>query len=270
LNVAGIDVGFSTRRPTAGIGFLVGGQLDLKNCFGVDACKMLEQRGPYDMVAIDGPVMPKAQNGENIRNVERVFCKGPFQRRCKPGMSHVRGTGRRLRQEAGKAADILSDTTNRSRVSFSFPRLREGAIIEAFPNAFLGVCLDDDVYATMPTLRRGEKFGWLYGQWKVLALVRLLHGLTVAEQTTLQNRFDQERHHERQAALVCILTALLTARGQFSAVGDTEGGWFFLPPWQCWKKWAQDAVVGNIRELNHGGASIQLIRNGEVSEDAHI
>lgn len=262
LNAAGIDIGFSTRRPTAGIGFLVGGQLDLKNCFGVDACKLLEQRGPYDMVAIDGPVLPSGQNSETVRNVERVFCKGPFQRRCKPGMSHVRGTGMRLREQAGKAADVISNETAELRLVASFPRVRQGAIIEAFPNAFLGVCLDDDVYATMPQLRRGKKFEWLYGQWKALGLVRHLHGLTAAEKTVLQNRLDEERHHERQAALVCVLTALLTARGQFTAVGDTEGGWFFLPPWQCWKEWARDAVVVGIRELNRGGASIQLIRNG--------
>ena len=136
----GIDIGFSTRRPTAGIGFLVGGQLDLENCFGVDACHQLAQGGPYDMVAIDGPVLPSGQNNENVRNVEKVFCKGPFQRRCKPGMSHVRGTAIRLREEAGKAADILSDTTNRSRVNFLFLRARQGQIIEAFPKRFL-VCV---------------------------------------------------------------------------------------------------------------------------------
>jgi hypothetical protein len=173
----------------------------------------------------------------------------------------------RLREQAGKAADILSDTTSLFRVNLSFPQVRQGAIIEAFPNAFLGVCLDDDVYATMPTLRRGEKFGWLYGQWKARALVRHLHGLTAAEKTTLQGRFDEERHHERQAALVCILTALLTARGQFTAVGDTEGGWFFLPPWRCWKEWARDAVVVGIRELNRGGAGIRLLQNGITIKD---
>lgn len=151
---AGIDIGFSTRRRTAGVGILVGGQLDLKHCFGVDACKQLERGGPYDMIAIDGPVLPFGADKQRFRNVERLFCKGLFQRRCKPGLSHVRGTGTRLREEAGKAADILSDTTRKSQMTSSFPRVREGAVIEAFPNAFLGVCLEDEVYATKPRLPR--------------------------------------------------------------------------------------------------------------------
>lgn len=267
MKVAALDIGFSTKKPTAGIGFLVGGELELRNCFGVDACSQLEQRGPYEIIAIDGPVLPKEANTEKVRDVERVFCKGMFQKRCKPGMSHVRGTGIRLREEAGTAADILSDTTNCSRVNVSFPGVRKGAIIEAFPNAFLGVCLDDDVFATMPKLPRGQKFGWLYGQWKALGLVRHLRGLTAAEKTAFQDHFNKQTHHERQAALVCILTALLTVRGHFTAVGDADGGWFFLPPWESWKKWARDAVAVNIRELNSGGARVQLVRNGVVIMD---
>jgi hypothetical protein len=146
--------------------------------------------------------------------------------------------------------------------------VRTGAIIEAFPNAFLGVCLENDVYETMPVLRRGKKFEWLYGRWKALALVRCLPGLTSAEQASFQKVFDETTHHEHQATLVCILTALLAARRRFTAVGDEQGGWFFLPPWECWKGWAQDAVVVGIRELNRRGARVQLLRNGVVIEDS--
>jgi hypothetical protein len=35
-------------------------------------------------------------------------------------------------------------------------------VIEAFPNAFLGVCLDDEIYVAMPKLRRGQtSFGFM-------------------------------------------------------------------------------------------------------------
>lgn len=136
-----------------------------------------------------------------------------------------------LREEAGKAADVLSDSTGVSpRVTGSFPRVRQGAVIEAFPNAFLGVCLTDEVYATTLTLGRGKKFGWLYGKWREQNLITRLPGLTLTERRLFQDRFDKTTHHEHQAALICVLTALLTARNHFTAVGDVEGGWFFLPP----------------------------------------
>jgi hypothetical protein len=144
-----------------------------------------------------------------------------------------------LREAAGEAADILSASTVHSCVSSSFPRVREGAVIEAFPNAFLGVCLENEIYAAMPKLRRGQKFSWLYDQWKQNALVGSLPSLTSNEKTILEGGFAETSHHEHQAALVCILTARLTARNHFTAVGDPKSGWFFLPPWECWKNWAR-------------------------------
>ena len=46
----------------------------------------------------------------------------------------------------------------------------------------------------------------------------------------------KQRTNERQAAPVCILTALLTARNHFTDVGDPKGAWFFLPPWECLRR----------------------------------
>ena len=60
------------------------------------------------------------------------------------------GTEIQHREAAGKAADHLSNFTTASRVTSIFPHVRKGTVAEAFPNAFLGVCLDDDVHAEMP------------------------------------------------------------------------------------------------------------------------
>jgi hypothetical protein len=266
IRIAGLDIGFSTTKPTAGIGLWVDNHLkQLTNCHGIEACARIVAAGYYDIVAIDGPVIPEGQHIRQKRNIERVFCRGSFQRRCKPGFSHVSGTGVRLREEAGTAADRLSNSTNGSRVASTFPRVRQGAVIEAFPNAFLGVCLDDDVYASMPKLRRGHKFAWLYEQWKRLRLVENLPGLTLEERQCFDHTFQQTNHHEHQAAIVCILTGLLVARNEFVAVGDAQGGWFFLPPWSCWKEWARKAVCTNIRQLNEDGAKVQKLQNGPTA-----
>jgi hypothetical protein len=150
-------------------------------------------------------------------------------------------------------------------VTSIFPHARKGTVVEAFPNAFLGVCLDDDVYTEMPRLRRGQKFAWLYEQWKRLRLVESLPGLTLKERKFFGDKCHQTNHHEHQAAIVCILTGLLVARNQFVAVGDAQGGWFFLPPWSCWKEWAQDAVCANLRRLNADGAQVQKLHSGRAA-----
>jgi hypothetical protein len=264
LRIAGFDVGFSTQRPTAGIGLWFDDQLELVNCHGSEAYKRIAAAGDYDIVAIDGSVIPTGQDIGQKRTVESLFCQGLFQRRCKPGSSHVPGTGIRLREAAGAAADILSQSSTASRAASVFPQVREGHVVEAFPNAFLGVCLDDDVYSQMPKLRRGKKFDWLYEQWKRLQLVESLPGLTSKQRDVIRTTFQQTDHHEHRAALVCILTGLLVARNQFVAVGDVQGGWFFLPPWSCWKAWAQDALRCNLHKLDPNGVRVQTFHNGRM------
>jgi hypothetical protein len=49
-------------------------------------------------------------------------------------------------------------------------------------------------------------------------------------------------HHDEQAALLCAATAACAWNGHFTAVGEPEGGYFFLPPWPLWESWAKDAI----------------------------
>ena len=50
---------------------------------------------------------------------------------------------------------------------------------------------------------------------------------------------ETNRDHEERAALVCLLTAASVAAGRYTAVGDDEGGYFFLPPFALWGEWAR-------------------------------
>jgi hypothetical protein len=120
--------------------------------------------------------------------------------------------------------------------------------------------LELDSYAGMSKLKRGEKFHWLYEQWRRLQLVESLPGLTPEVRQFFGQKFQETKHHEHQAAIVCILTGLLVIRNQFVAVGDAQGGWFFLPPWSCWKRWAQDTVCSNLGQLHD--AQVQLVHDG--------
>lgn len=261
-HVAGLDIGFSKTRATSGKAILKNG-LHMERRYGGDhACAPILEAAPFRVIAIDGPVVPDGQDMGVKRAVERVFCSGRFSLRCKPGMSHTKNTtGYQLRVEASLAADKLSGAAPVTGTA-AFPLVRRGAIVEAFPNAFLGVCLDDDTYAIMPKFKRGKKFDWLYDQWVRLRRVKKLAGLNTAEQIWFQDQFDKTDDHELRAGIICVLTALLTARGQFTAVGDDTGGWFFLPAFQNWSGWAQRAVMENIGHINRSPeCNVRVVRN---------
>jgi hypothetical protein len=42
-----------------------------------------------------------------------------------------------------------------------------------------------------------------------------------------------ETNHELRAALICLLTAVLASKGTAAIIGETEGGWFWLPLGRC-------------------------------------
>jgi len=155
MKVAGLDIGFSTARPSAGIGLFDGRQIKTTHCYGVDVCNLLIGFGRYDIIAIDGPVVPKDYGIAQARPVERLFCRGLFQKRCKPrNVPHRDYWG--SSSPRSNVADLLIDALDDPPDTSLFPRVRKGPIVEAFPKAFLGVCLDDNVFATMPPLRRGK------------------------------------------------------------------------------------------------------------------
>ncbi len=113
LTLAGLDVGFSPRKRTAGLARLAGGKFIFSCCFNREAEAELARYGIYDFIAIDGPILPEGCKGLTmVRPVERLLSSGLFQKRCKPGMSHVRGTGINLREAAGFAASFANRLTS--------------------------------------------------------------------------------------------------------------------------------------------------------------
>ncbi len=56
------------------------------------------------------------------------------------------------------------------------------------------------------------------------------------------HRLRSETDHELRAALICLLTAALAAKGTAAIIGEAEGGWFCLPPWSLWEPWAKEGL----------------------------
>ena len=243
MNIIGLDVGFSQHRPSSGVAHLNGSRLTLHHTTSnwSDRKRILGSIDPVDVAALDAPIVPDSEHGQ--RDVERLLSFGIFQRRCKPGASHVRGTGQALRQAGRKTADQLATVTPEQPLPTEFPRARKSTnIVEAFPNAFLGVCADDSAYAVMPKLRRGKKFDWLYDAWCRDGLFPRIAAFLGIHGAGVLDACHRNDHHDERAALVCLLTAACVATGKYVAVGEKLGGYIFLPTWQLWSGWARCEV----------------------------
>lgn len=90
------------------------------------------------------------------------------------------------------------------------------------------------------------------GRWGHRSTAGILHKLAdhclpgrllVQQPSTVTN-------HDDRAALVCALTALCVAAGDFLAVGDVDG-WIILPP----RAFVQDWAIGEL-EANAAGEAL--------------
>src|SRR5947209_10617190 len=139
MHLVGVDIGFSEQRRSNGIAVLRDGRLIRAERLSVsERDAALRELRDVDAIAIDAPLLPPGTADTLPRHCERVFSVGLFQKRCKPGMSHIRGTGQRLREHGRRAAEQL--LVARSFRPSTQPLQRvwpDAPIVEAFPNAFL-------------------------------------------------------------------------------------------------------------------------------------
>ena len=261
MELVGLDVGFSADRPSSGVARLTGaGELRIGHTTSSwEDRRRVVGAGPLDVAAIDAPFA--SAPAQQPRSCERVFSFGGFQRRCKPGLSHIPGTGQQLRAAGWEAAKQLRDLAAERALATPFPRVGPCNIVEAFPNAFLGVCLPTSEYEQMPKLRRGQKFDWLYDRWAGCERFGvLLSDLGLDGGGELQARCRENTQHDQRAGLVCLLTAAAVYVGRYTAIGDERGGYFYLPPWTAWASWAQRELDQQRRRL----PSLRVWINGRV------
>jgi hypothetical protein len=223
-NLMGIDVGFSTTRPTTGLAFLNHDQLHLERTG--TAWKSREAIIPEgfhpSVVAIDGPLLPIGAD-QHIRAINR----------CRPGLSH-HGLGLELRHAASEACAQFSPLLAYSLLAKGGTVCRDGPIVEAFPNAFLGVLLPEDELL-LPKMKRGRRFDCLYKRMVTTGRLQSVLSKNLDLPDVVWHSLRSETNHEKRAALICLLTAALAANGTATIIGEAEGGWFWLPPGHCGK-----------------------------------
>lgn len=246
MNVAGIDVGLTLVDRTSGI-CRTGDDGEVVTHTYIDRLSRVQELGRtilFDVLAIDAPILRKHELHYRPRACEKVFIWGAFQRRCKCGESQVPGTGQALRRAGVDTAHAFAADVSVSQCVRPFPRVfGEHNIVEAFPNAFIGVTLSEQTFGSTP--ERGAKFDWLYDRWCEADVPGRLRELVAWDRETFWRATNNNNHHDERAALVCALTALCALRGTYVAVGEPSGGYFFLPPWETWAEWARKAVNHN-------------------------
>lgn len=233
MELLGVDVGFSKVQKSTGIAFVHNDELIVyrANSTPEDRQRAIPKDFKPTVTAFDGPLLPVGAKPLTVRLCEQFFSRGLFCRRCKPGLSHF-GTGLALREAATEARKQFSVYNSRA--------------VEAFPNLFLGVMVRDEDYKKIPSLRRGQKFDWLYDC--AYEKVMFLRGYMNLPESVFK-RIVAEKDHEMRAALICLLTAALEDAGTAVKAGNEEGGWFWLPPIELWEKWALNAASENLNAL---------------------
>jgi hypothetical protein len=134
-------------------------------------------------------------------------------------------------------------------------------MIEAFPNAFLGVLLEDAVYPERFNLKRGYKFKWLLDACREQGVLKRLLLHLECQNVEFGRALSDNDQHDEQAALICALTALCVQQGKYVAVGSLTDGYFFLPPVAFWAAWAKRTFSDNRTRIDEQTCEVWI--NGE-------
>ena len=258
VSLLGVDVGFSKTNATTGVAVYERGALRSLCCVqssSQDRAAVIRSDSRFDAVAIDGPILPKLADFKLKRHCESLLIGRGFQNRCKPGMSHY-GFGLDLRAATRPIADESCLLTKTVSKHFGDRQVRSSIpLVEAFPNAFLGVLLDDTDYEEMGRVSRGAKFDRIYERAVVTGRTAVLLdqlGWKCAHVCgAIKNEASENGRaaHEKRAALVCLLTAACALAGEAEYVGDPAGGWICLPPKELWARWAHQALEARKMKL---------------------
>lgn len=253
-SVGGIDVGWSEKRASSAVARISWNatsiDVNVKRFRAIESersATILEVlSGGALCVAIDGPLLTGFADGSTYRFAERVLTLGFQPYIGKPGQTSSYN-GRLLNWHATRCAMLLANARLVERAEHE-EKIHSLAIVEAFPTSFLGVLLRDPNGLKNKRKASSDIF---YG---VLAetgtLEELVCSLLPARQ--LKFSFDEFRNHDDRAAIVCAITALCVAAGEYTAVGDDDG-WIILPPFRCIQPWAHERFKQNAGKLKAEG-----------------
>ncbi len=251
--VLGIDVGFSPKRRSSAACCLkwsadqISWEIERFRADEADrmrAIALVAGDVSLTAAAFDGPLRRGFDVIGRYRSAEMMLTRRLQPKIGKPGQSSA-PVGKMFNSTAN---DCVLDVMRLCRVgpSMHSVNIDPCAIVEAFPSSFLGLMI---AAPESVAVRRGDRSDVYFDHLSNTgALVELLTALLPGRVTIPQ--FGTVRNHDDRAALVCALTALCAAAGQFTAVGDRADGWIILPPKRFIQDWAWDELRNNAQDLS--------------------
>jgi hypothetical protein len=258
-SVLGIDVGYSARRKTTGFCALswdartVRWQCENAGVDARDRHDTLRRILPAAQrrllaVAIDGPLLPRLHSTPRYRCAESLLSRGAFGKRGKPGPTNG-ARGKDLHKHATRLANLVLRECRVGPAAHA-AAIHERAIVEAFPNLFLGVLCDEADYPAEPRRQRkwtDTLYNWPPGDPVIPRKLRsLVESLVPRRAIEGELRLDD---HEKIASFVCALTALGVAAHRFVAVGCARDGCIALSLRDLWGRGTPSSVPWAEREL---------------------
>lgn len=245
----GIDVGYSPSEDRTGLCLITlehgHFRWHCRNTGSQKARRLADLRdlipkgATISAVGIDGPLTTDFQLINRYRAADAFLSRKSFWKRCKPGPTHG-GSGPDLHRHATKLAKLVLELNEdgylRVEDAGHPKRIHQLRVVEAFPNAFLGVLLSDAIFKDLGHIKRGKKSDRF---WETAVhegnegiLMRLIQHLD--DQIRLDKPLDSITNHDHRAAFICALTGLCVARNKYVSVGDPEDGNICLPPFDVW------------------------------------
>ncbi|HET7883730.1 MAG TPA: hypothetical protein VFL55_22780 [Acetobacteraceae bacterium] len=191
--------------------------------------------------ALDGPLRAGFDAIGCYRTAERMLTRRLGVRIGKPGQSSA-PVGKKLNAAANTCARI---TLQRCQIGVAqhVVRIDDLAVVEAFPSSFLGVMLQNPAAISA---QRGDRSDTFFERLLADGTLQDFLGYLLPGRAS-ERPLSSVGNHDDRAALVCALTALAVAAGDFTAVGDSDG-WIVLPPRRFVQGWAWDGLEANARE----------------------
>lgn len=173
--------------------------------------------------AFDGPIRRGFDAIDRYRTAERMLTRGLRPLIGKPGQSSS-PVGRLLNKHANECVRHVVRHSKLHPARHGVP-IDDMALVEAFPSSFLGMMIADPGRLAA---RRGDRSDTFYQHLSTAGVLSaLLEHCLPGRQLT--GSLSGVTNHDDRAALVCAISALCVAVGDFVAVGD-EDGWIILPP----------------------------------------
>jgi hypothetical protein len=249
-SVLGIDVGCSPSRKSSVVCRLDWSEREIVWTIArfraveperTDTIAGVAGTAPLCAAAFDGPLRTGLDIIGRYRTADRMLTRRLGRLIGKPGQPST-PVGRLLNLHANLCvAAVLAQC--RLGPACHATSIHDMAIAEAFPSSFLGVMIETPAALAARRADRSDVF------FRHLAQAGALHGLLdhLLPGRSVPRHPAAVTNHDDRAALVCALTALCVAAGDFVAVGDDDG-WIILPPPRFVQPWALEAVKANAAE----------------------